>query len=269
MQPAERREPGPDERDFWSLFGAVYCISLPSRPDRRRAVALRFAEAGLAERVVFWEAVARAEDPARGCWESHASLMRHAAERGIDRLLVFEDDVLFTRLPGLEETRSVAALLDRADWNVLHLGCKPYHLRASPLPLLYRCHALDSHAYVLSLDFMRRAQRARYAKLLFPHCIDCLFLVSRGTWALAPMLCTQDDSVSDIERRSPGPDDRPRREAACLRGGLTWQNLELKARLLALAPWNHLAIRLRNPRLDLGLRRTAAGRRAFGIDAGA
>jgi hypothetical protein len=236
---------------FWDLFDAVYCVSLKSRGDRRRAVARRFARVGLGDRFAFWDATECRENPYFGCWESHMALMRHAVRNGIERLLVFEDDVLFTRAPSEADLRAVATLLDAGGWNVIQLGCKPFHLAATAIPSLYRSRALDAHAYAVNLGFMRRIQDARFAKRIFPIGPDCVFLISAGAFALAPMLCTQDDTYSDIERCRPRRDGRDEREATCLQGGVGAGHALLKGRLLAVWAWNQVVIRLANPGLDL------------------
>jgi glycosyl transferase family 25 len=241
-----------DARDFWSLFGAIYCISLASRPDRRRTMVRRFAEVGIGNRFRFWDAIEDVDNPFRGCWDSHTSLMRHTYREGIDRLLVFEDDAQFTRLRTRADRRRVGAFLKGARWNALVLGCRPFSLRSTAVPGVHHCFSLASHATVLNLDYVRRIRDARYSGVLFRHGIDCLRLVSNCTYALVPMLCTQDDSYSDIERQRPRREDWLRRERICLAAAPSWENLALKAHLTVLWAWNRAVIRLHNPGLDLG-----------------
>ena len=53
---------------LWSACDLVQCLTLTTRPDRRRAAADQFAAVGLGERVVFLEQTPDEEDGKRGCF---------------------------------------------------------------------------------------------------------------------------------------------------------------------------------------------------------
>ena len=76
----------------WSFFDRAYCISLRKRADRREAVRAEFARVGL---VVEFVMADKAANPEQGIYESHLLCLQRGQAAGAQRILVFEDDVLF------------------------------------------------------------------------------------------------------------------------------------------------------------------------------
>lgn len=120
-------------------FDRICIINLPQRTDRRRAVTRELARLGVAVdgvRVRFVEAI-RPESAgafpsigARGCFLSHLQVLRQARAEGVQRLLVLEDDVMFTR--ALERADALAAGLREGGWSLAYPG----HVQAAlPGPL--------------------------------------------------------------------------------------------------------------------------------------
>lgn len=118
-----------------SLADRVYVINLPHREDRRREIAQQLERVGLRlgeEPVHLFNAV-RPTEPgdfpsigARGCFMSHLGVLRDAQDRGLDSILVLEDDADFTSAflsAGDGELRTLAA----GDWGIAYLG---YHLES-------------------------------------------------------------------------------------------------------------------------------------------
>ena len=70
---------------------AVFCISLDTREDRRRL--FRESIGDVIDNQVIFHVVQKHQDPKQGCYESHQQLAQLALEQGLDRILVFEDDV--------------------------------------------------------------------------------------------------------------------------------------------------------------------------------
>jgi len=111
-----------------SLFGPfdrIRIVSLPTRTDRRRAVGRELASLGRDRHrdIDFCDGI-RPDDRegfptvgALGCFLSHAEVLRTAAEDGVERLFIFEDDAM--RRPD----RMPSALPDA--WNLVHLGGAP------------------------------------------------------------------------------------------------------------------------------------------------
>ena len=75
---------------------AIYCISLQEQPHRTAKAAAQFHALGLCREVKFYRPV-RGRDADRAIWDSHRAVAQDAIAKGFARILVLEDDVLFTR----------------------------------------------------------------------------------------------------------------------------------------------------------------------------
>ncbi|MGI9622129.1 MAG: glycosyltransferase family 25 protein [Acidimicrobiales bacterium] len=117
---------------FFDRFEAVYVISLSDRADRRKALNRElkksFDGASIDSIGEVFDAC-RPEDPAgfpttsiRGCFESHLNVLRSAQDRGVDSVLILEDDVAFPAavVNQLEES---ARQLDTIEWHSATFGC--------------------------------------------------------------------------------------------------------------------------------------------------
>ena len=114
---------------MFSAFDSIRVISLPDRLDRRTEISKELARVGLAVGegpVRMFDAIRPADAAgfpsvgARGCYLSHLHVLREALEAGTKRLLVLEDDALFTR-----EISGAGELLDLCksdDWDFLYPG---------------------------------------------------------------------------------------------------------------------------------------------------
>ena len=111
-------------------FPRIWIVNLPDRRDRRRDTARELARIGLhlePGHVEFIEA-SRPDDRgdfpsvgARGCFESHHSIVKRARELGLERVLVLEDDVEFSAAPH-DFAELVAQLESREPWDFAYFG---------------------------------------------------------------------------------------------------------------------------------------------------
>lgn len=114
---------------FLQSFDRVCIINLPERADRRRAVTRELQRQGLTvdgDRVRFVDGI-RPDGPgdfpstgARGCFLSHLQVLSEARADGVQRLLVLEDDVMFTAV--LASANSLGTALKRDDWHLAYPG---------------------------------------------------------------------------------------------------------------------------------------------------
>lgn len=110
------------------FFGEISVINLKSRLDRRRAVAAELAAIGLVTRDVTWFDAVRPDDPggfesigARGCFLSQLGVLKAAAARGAQSVLILEDDVAFA--PGFgPRMAAIAQDLAATDWDMFYGG---------------------------------------------------------------------------------------------------------------------------------------------------
>ena len=132
---------------------AIYCISLQEQPHRTAKATEQFHALGLCREVLFYRPV-RGRDPDRAIWDSHRAVAQDAIAKGFSRILVLEDDVLFTQ-PRETLIRRVAAALRGlpSNWWGLYLGHVPiqaYFLR----PDLLRVRSGCTHAYIANAPLL-------------------------------------------------------------------------------------------------------------------
>lgn len=192
-------------------FEEIVCINLEQRTDRWQRSLEEFARLGIAGRVIRFPAVTPRDGNAiKGCMLSHLRILRDARARGVESVLVFEDDVEFA--PRARETMAAAVSeLRQIDWQLLYLGIdliEPPTRVSAHLLRSYGGH--DSHAYaahrsvfdfILERTSLDESQLHRgyddaidtfYAEQVHPY-LRCL--------CVSPMVCRQRPGYSDIERR--------------------------------------------------------------------
>ena len=186
------------ERFDWGFLDGIYCISLRHREDRAQDTARELHRIGLCKRAVFYRP-SKDRVAKRGCWESHRAVAADARARGLQRVLIVEDDVAFPAATTPATARRVGAALASlpSDWMGFYLG--HWALWAYPVRRnVLRCSSLCTHAYVASerlLDWLcespfdRRAEIAR--RRIGGKGIDTAFAVLPAMYAYAPLLATQ------------------------------------------------------------------------------
>lgn len=110
----------------FEFFDQVRIINLVDRPDRRQEMTAQLIRLGaIASNVRFYDA-RRPDDPgdfpslgARGCFESHLSVLRSARDSSAKSLLILEDDLDFTR-HGKEKFGSVIEVLAGRSWDFFY-----------------------------------------------------------------------------------------------------------------------------------------------------
>lgn len=113
-----------------NFFDKAYIINLPERSDRREQMKQELKMLGLSgpsERVEFFPAIKptdRGEFPslgARGCFLSHLEILKEAKKQNINKLLIMEDDLLFTRFL-MKQQEIIVDELQRLNWDFVYLG---------------------------------------------------------------------------------------------------------------------------------------------------
>jgi len=117
---------------FAQYFDDVAVINLKSRPDRRQSILHELKSIGFSpDRVRIPDAPICEDDggfPSRGVYGnylSHIQLLRGALERSAKRVLILEDDAIFSRKArSVEYQARVLAEAEKFDWATWHLGHK-------------------------------------------------------------------------------------------------------------------------------------------------
>lgn len=111
-------------------FDHVYVINLKERVDRRKLAQRELRKLGADDRsdkVTFFSAVKPAAaggfiSPAvRGCFDSHLAVLKEAQARRYEKILIAEDDFLWSP-PRIFEENDLVAALQNADWDLVWLG---------------------------------------------------------------------------------------------------------------------------------------------------
>lgn len=173
----------------WIYFDRSFCVNLDRRSDRWIEVKAELERCGIrgCERFSAFDRHGKYGGGINGCGASHRAIWRRIASGGYgDRVLIFEDDAMFTTrevllragyattqkeieifdsLPGKTAEQRLAALLPEvpSQWDLLYLGggyeTEP-HSRPSPHIIRNR-GMLTTHAYAIT-----RAMAERMTKRL-------------------------------------------------------------------------------------------------------
>jgi GR25 family glycosyltransferase involved in LPS biosynthesis len=188
----------------WSFLDAVYCVSLKTRDDRLAEAAAEFHKVGLCQRVTFYRSDKHPTNGFIGSWAAHRAVAMQALERGCERTLICEDDVLFTRRIRPATLRAIERALHALppDWMIFFLGHWPlaaYFVRYNVLRTSSGC----SHAYIASPRLLRWLRDHPWGSPVVQFSriagkgVDSAYAKLPGTYALFPMLAIQRVSTSD------------------------------------------------------------------------
>lgn len=143
------------------VFDRIAIINLPERGDRRRELRRELAALGTevdGQRVRFIEAIRPAEAAgfpsigAHGCFLSHLKTLRQARDEGVQRLLVLEDDVMFTA--AMRAAGDLLETLKAPDWRIAYLGHQLPPLSGAQRWLECREPMQCLHAYALQAEVL-------------------------------------------------------------------------------------------------------------------
>lgn len=199
-----------------SLADTAFCLCLEDRDDRFLESAAQFHENGLCTVVKYIRS--RREDQRAaaaqkgyfdkqasefGCYEAHriGALLATAAHK--NRVLFFEDDVIFNAnaRSGLPEVaRHLNDVLGETEWDVYFLGMVPVHGEPTQSTSLWRVKALCTHAYAANRGFLDLLIANPFAN----QPIDQFIKERCVQYAHIPIIAVQSGVESDIDHRWPG-----------------------------------------------------------------
>lgn len=200
----------------WSFLDAAYCISLQTREDRAAQAAAEFHRVGLCRLVVFCRPVREDRTAKKNIWRSHRIVAQHAHSAGARRVLVLEDDVVFSRALTPATVKQVGVAISRlpTDWMLFYLGHWPIWAHFVDEHIL-ATSSLCTHAYIANEPLLRWIRRHRcqlkregrsYLRArLTGSGIDAAFAEMPGTYAFHPMIAFQRISPNDHVMRGYQP----------------------------------------------------------------
>jgi hypothetical protein len=186
------------ETDGWNFFDRIYCISLEEREDRRQTVAGLFSKVGLAGKVEFVIVKRHPRDVEQGMYESHVFCLRKGLEAGAERIVIFEDDVVFDRFDAERFKRCTQFLRKHPDWKVLLLGALIRSSRRTTDPFVRKvAYQSLAHAYAINRSYAETVAYQPWQGII----IDTLFRpLTDHLYAVCPMFAFQNDSASDNDK---------------------------------------------------------------------
>lgn len=196
---SSKNTPGPVQSRLWSAFDQIYCITLATRPDRLASARAQFRRVGLSGLVQFRIVDKHPTDSERGIFESHMSCLRAGLAAGADKILIFEDDILFSRFSADTLGSAIRFMQSNDDWKLFFLGCFVNSSRKTRhravIKIDYRCTA---HAYVVSRRFAQELVQIPFQNVPFD---DLLRKLSFGyVYALYPGIAFQSSSATDNDK---------------------------------------------------------------------
>lgn len=138
---------------------AVFCISLKEREDRREAVLEEAKKLNLDIEFVLVER--DNEDPQRGCFSSHKLCSQMAVDRGLNRILVLEDDVVFEKTSN-EKIKRINKYLDSKDPEIFYLGAILGKIWLTKSFGIARVRGQGCHAVILSKGACKKVAKLDY-----------------------------------------------------------------------------------------------------------
>ena len=187
------------ENNGWDFFDRIYCISLEEREDRRQAAAAAFAKVGLTGKVDFVLVKPHPLNIEQGIYESHMTCLRKGLEAGAERIVVFEDDVIFDRFDAEHFKQCTQFLAEHPDWKVLLLGALIRSSRKTDNPFMQKVRYQSlAHAYALNRPYAETLAYQPWQGIV----LDTLFRpLTNDLYAVYPMFAFQNDFTSDNDNK--------------------------------------------------------------------
>jgi GR25 family glycosyltransferase involved in LPS biosynthesis len=107
--------------DILKHFDKVYCVNLDKRPDRWEQAQKEFSKIGIEDQVERWSGIENS-DGNLGCTLSHLSIIKHCKENNLDKVLIFEDDVLFVETDTDKLETAFNELFEIGNWDLFYVG---------------------------------------------------------------------------------------------------------------------------------------------------
>lgn len=194
----------------FDFFEEIYCINLEHRIDRWELVQKEFEKVGILDRVKRFSAI-KENDGRVGIIKSNLEIIKIAKSKGLKNVLVFEDDVKFLDVDVLDIlSKSLEQLsIKNYPWKLFYLGANTHNKLtkiSDNLIILKNSYAVHSMVYNETIfdKFINYAsninQITDYNQILD---VWLSTEVQNKDVCLMtnPMLTTQRESYSDIEKR--------------------------------------------------------------------
>ena len=196
----------------YEIFDDIKCITLEGNSDRQELVEKTLSSLGI--KFTFYVAKRNPRGGRIGCFESHMYVIREAYQKGHQKILIFEDDVIPT--PAYSNTLLNIAtnfMQTNTNWEYFQLGWTinlelsplspfvPYLLSKEISPHIYNFSGVLTHSYAISrkgmkrlLDIVDNIDLYSVSDTDFPHLdiyMSKLFYKEGTSYCIAPILFDQ------------------------------------------------------------------------------
>ena len=197
----------------YEIFDEIICITLKCNVERQNLVKKTFKQIGILP--TFYVAKKSPRGGRIGCFESHLNVINECYNKGAERILIFEDDVITT--PGYSTeliNEACTFMKNNQDWDIFQLGYEIYDIdngffgellsyiaseKVGNTQNIYKFFQSTTHSYCLSRSGMRILLKYSYYLNNLddevPH-FDVIIKKNSKTanykcYGIAPMLFTQ------------------------------------------------------------------------------
>lgn len=142
--------------EIWSGFDDIVCINLLEREDRYQKAKALFDSLEMPMR--FHRVHKHPNGGVEGCYTSHIQVITDAYERGLNNVLIFEDDVAAGKGLNARKVLECSNLAKVPGVQLVYLGWHPQVLNSRTqhvIGSMYGIKAMGCHAYVITREVMK------------------------------------------------------------------------------------------------------------------
>lgn len=184
-------------------FDKIVCINLVDRPDKKAYAKSVFSKLKIP--VEFFNAERMPQGGRYGCFHSHMSIIRDAYNKGVQKLLVFEDDLLPSPSYNFTMLQEAIQFMEdpEQEWEYFQLGhfpdFNPYgnllpYINAKTIagyPHVIKFCGFGTHAYCLNRRGMKTILNSDWQKRIDYMHIDRFFVELLNGYCIVPSLFVQ------------------------------------------------------------------------------
>lgn len=162
-----------------------FCISINNRVDRQN-LALENLKP-IENKTEFWLVEKDHENPERGCYNSHRNIALYGIEHNLDRVLVFEDDVEFIKLPSESLVKKINRHLLKNEGEIFYLGAILGEIWPTKNWGIVGCRVMCAQSYILNRKGMEKLAARPYSGMP----VDVFLSLEFDAYMSFPMLTSQ------------------------------------------------------------------------------
>lgn len=186
----------------WDSVDKIYCISVAERTDRQAEARTQFSKIGLAQRVEFVIVEKHPVNCEQGIFESHRLCMQKGLDAGAERILIFEDDIVFDRVTPEMSACCMNFINHHEQWHILFWGCMVMGSKPTAYPGIVQVKYRSlTQSYVVHRRFADSFVNCQWDNVPYDDFLKDL--KDDQMYAIYPSIAFQSNSRSDNERYLP------------------------------------------------------------------